>query len=483
MSPPILIVGAGPAGLTLARSLARRGRAVRVFDAQCRRPERGLGLWGRAQAALRTLGHGDLLDDAGTTLRIPAAAYRNRRGEWLSRSPDTELNRRRVATLRESALLAELEGGLPTGTVCRGAKLIAVEQVEEDATASSPAPITLRFADGTHAEGAAVVGADGPCSSVRRLAFGSDCARAVDTGMVSYGGMLSRLAVANLTSSGGRTDSAEGSAPFEHAFETLSRGRRFACVPLADGGAFWFATLAADALRASAAAAGVDMSAEDGSGRLVVPALRAAYDGWHAPIPRVLHAVACSAAEAGMARVEMRGEGAGDMAGERERSKANMAPLGDQGVLRAERLHVAPPQPSQWWTGRAVLVGDAAHAMPINLAQGAACAIEGAYLLGDALHRHEARREAEDPQAGALSAAFADYQAAHEPRVAQCRAVTAFTHLLAAPASGPMEALRDAMRLVPQPLNGMLFDAALEVSLGNWPERIRRRWPLDTAGG
>ena len=69
MSPPILIVGAGPAGLTLARSLARRGRAVRVFDAQCRRPERGLGLWGRAQAALRTLGHGDLLDDAVRALR------------------------------------------------------------------------------------------------------------------------------------------------------------------------------------------------------------------------------------------------------------------------------------------------------------------------------------------------------------------------------------------------------------------------------
>ena len=27
-----------------------------------------------------------------------------------------------------------------------------------------------------------------------------------------------------------------------HAFETLSAGRRFAVVPLADGGAFWFAT-------------------------------------------------------------------------------------------------------------------------------------------------------------------------------------------------------------------------------------------------
>lgn len=447
---PVLVVGAGPAGLTLARSLALRGRAVRVFDAQVHRPDRGLGIWGRAQAALRALGHGKILDSASTTLRIPAAAYRNRRGEWLSRSSDNEANRRRVATLRESVLLADLERGLPEGTVQRGARLTAVEQGEVGGTPSTA--VTLRFADGTCAEGAAVVGADGACSAVRRLAFGEGM-NEVHTSMISYGGILSPLAVANLTTSGGRTDSAEGSSPTAHAFETLSSGRRFACVPLADGGAFWFATMPEAHMLAMAGTVG---------GEGAIPALREAYEGWHAPIPRMLHAVACSAAEAAMSSAEPRSE-----------QSSVAATLESSGILRAERLFVAPASLAQWWTGRAVLVGDAAHALPINLAQGAACGIEGAYLLGESIHRHDGSHD--------LGAAFAEYQAAHEPRVRQCRAVTAFTGALASPASGPTEALRDAMRFVPQPLNGMVFDTALELSLGDRPEGTRRRWPLPVA--
>ena len=63
----------------------------------------------------------------------------------------------------------------------------------------------------------------------------------------------------------------------------------------------------------------------------------------------------------------------------------------------------------------------------------------------------------------------------------QCRVVTAFTELLAAPASPPTEALRNAMRLVPRPLNGWIFDTALELSLGDRPARTRAMWPLATA--
>ena len=102
----VLIAGAGPAGLTLASALHRRGCAVAVYERQHRRPDRGLGLWGRSQVVLRDLGLANLLDDCH---RIPAAAYRSRDGAWLSRSSDTPANRVRVATLRESALLASLE--------------------------------------------------------------------------------------------------------------------------------------------------------------------------------------------------------------------------------------------------------------------------------------------------------------------------------------------------------------------------------------
>ena len=155
---------------------------------------------------------------------------------------------------------------------------------------------------------------------------------------------------------------------------------------------------------------------------------------------------------------------------------------GDGGGGRREQLDVAPP-PVRWGAGRAVLVGDAAHALPINLAQGAACAMEGAYTLGEQLG------EAFGPDASPLSpvpsaaaeAAFARYQQSHGPRVRQCAMVTAFTQALAAPASPPTEALRNAMRFVPPPINGWIFDVALEVSLGDRPARTRALWPLATS--
>ena len=144
---------------------------------------------------------------------------------------------------------------------------------------------------------------------------------------------------------------------------------------------------------------------------------------------------------------------------------------GATAAIRWERVCKAPPL-SRWHTaGRVVLLGDAAHAMPINLAQGAAAAIEGAFLLGRALDRHA------DTQS--WEAAFEEYEATHRPRVRQCRIVTSFTEALAAPATAPTEALRNAMRIVPQPLNSAIFDAALLLSLGDVPAATRRRWPLD----
>ena len=392
--------------------------------------------------ALRELGLGNLLNDCH---RIPAAAYRSRDGAWLSRCSDTPANRVAVATLRESELLASLEASLPQGTVRRGASLAAVRE-EEDGVA-------VQLEDGHVERGTVVVGADGVGSAVRRFAFAEPAGAAIDTGKISFSGILSPTAIASLSDSGGRTDAHADSLAY--AFETLSAGRRFAVVPLADGGAFWFATLGA-----GGGIEGADASRS-------VAALRAAYNGWHEPIPRLLHAVACEVAEAAMA--------AGGGAAADDGAAAGAPPL------RCERLHVTP-RTARWWAGRAVLVGDAAHALPINLAQGAACAIEGAFTLSAALADALGGSRAGAPlETAVAAAAFARYQAGHEARVRQCRVVTAFTELLAAPASPPTEALRNAIRLVPRPLNGWIFDTALELSLGDRPARTRAMWPLATA--
>ena len=431
-----------------------------VLDQHRRRPDRGLGMWGRSQAVLRELGLGTFLDGCH---RIPSAAYRSRDGAWLSRCSDTPANRVRVATLREAALLEELEAGLPEGSVRRNAWVYQVSQDD--------AGIEVRLDDGTSERGAVLVGADGANSAVRRLHFGGSepfGPWAVDTGMVSYSGVLSPLAVRNLTTSGGSTDlPAAAGSPVEYAFETLSAGRRFAMVPLADGGAFWFATLPA-----------ASTPPGDAAGAAAVAALRAAYDGWHAPIPRVLHAVACDAAEAAMATATASLSSSSSTA---VSSSPSASP-----PLRCERLQVAPPL-ERWWRGRAALVGDAAHALPINLAQGASCAVEGAYTLATSL------ADALDGDGGGgcgasspadveseLEAAFARYQDAHAPRVRQCELVTSLTQLLAQPASPATEAVRNAMRLVPPPLNGWVFDLALELSLGDKPARTRALWPLRT---
>ena len=415
---PVAVVGAGVAGLTLTRHLARRGRSVVCLDSLRHRPERGLGLWGRSQAVLASLGLRPLLDDASRTLRIPAAAYRSIDGAWLSTSSDTAANRVRVCSLRESHLLAALEEGLPDGSVRRGVEVVDAD-ISEDG-------VSLTLSDGSRMDATAVVAADGARSAVRRLAFGSN-SEATDSGVVVHSGMLLP-----------GEPHLEGDSAVTRPFETLARGRRFAMVPLAGGGAFWFATRHAP-----------PADRTEGLGEAAVREVMSDFDGWHKPIPRVLqHAAAATSSSAST----------------------------DAQGLRWERVYEAPRLGS-WHAGRAVLLGDAAHGMPHNLAQGAAAAIEGAYLLGEALER-----VLDSPSRAEFEAAFAEYRAAHEPRIRQCRLTTAFTAALALPASPTTEAVRNAMRFVPQPLNGAVFDAALALSLGDLPSPTRGRWPLSTVG-
>ena len=262
---PILIVGGGAAGLTVAKCLARRGRPFRILEQSRQRVDRGLGLWGRAQAVLHDLGLAKLLNRQAL---IPAAAYRSRNGVWLSHSSNTERNRQRVCTIRESSLLQALEAGLPADAVERGADVVTINQGTDG--------VTLTLADGRSIDGALVIGADGVHSTVRRVAFPGQTG-AVNTGFVSHGGLLQPPSVGFFDRFFERKDG--GSWPpldlgERLAFETLGSGRRFALVPLSSGEAFWFAT------RPMA----TDHEAE-GTDAVALRELRAAYDGWHAPVP------------------------------------------------------------------------------------------------------------------------------------------------------------------------------------------------------
>ncbi len=434
MAPRVVVCGMGVAGLTAARILSRR-----TADAHAASPprmrltlidtkhktnhtrnnhDRGLGLWPRAVGVLRSLP--DLNDHLDKALAIPPAAYRSRHGEWLSMSAPHSPTR--VVTMRQSDLTAALEAGLPPdASIRRGCSLVAVDQRANDGS------LVAHLDDGTSLEADVLIGADGALSKTRQLAVGDAGSTVAPTGYVCHSGILAPAVATSLPHREPASGPGGDSPPAPpYAFETLSRGHRFALVPLADGGAFWFATRPASKVRSL------------GTSPAALVELRAAYAGWHQPVPRALHAAACAHVESVM------GDGPSSM--------------------RHEALHAVAAH-ARWSKGGVVLVGDAAHALPHNLAQGASCAIEGAHALAE-------RLDAWAGGSASLADALDDYRAVHEPRVARCRAMTAFTALLASPTSAWAEGLRNAMRMVPQPLNHLVFDCALAASLGDWPTRV-----------
>ena len=108
-----------------------------------------------------------------------------------------------------------------------------------------------------------------------------------------------------------------------------------------------------------------------------------------------------------------------------------------QGIARSGELHVAPIEevwPPTWTKGRAVLIGDAAHASSPNMAEGASLAMEDALVLAELL--------AADADVGSALGAFTARRA---PRV---RWVQDKTHA------------RDRLRYLPPALRGVIMRAA-----------------------
>jgi 2-polyprenyl-6-methoxyphenol hydroxylase-like FAD-dependent oxidoreductase len=73
-------------------------------------------------------------------------------------------------------------------------------------------------------------------------------------------------------------------------------------------------------------------------------------------------------------------------------------------IIRTDLYDFLPLK--RWWQGRVILLGDAAHAMTPNLAQGGAQAIEDAFLLAHKLS-----------SCGSISEAFREYERLRMPKV------------------------------------------------------------------
>jgi FAD-dependent urate hydroxylase len=302
----ILIVGAGLAGLSLARALRHAGLAPQVVEREAGWGVAGTGIYLPANGvrALRTLG----LEGAAVArgARISRQRLLDHRGHLLA---DIDLHRLwgdvgPCLALTRTELHKILREGVPLQL---GRTVRSLEHLD--------GPIQVGFDDGRSGEYDLVVGADGLRSTVRRLAV--DPRPPVPVGQHSWRFLAD--------------------CPPEVTSWTvmLGLGASFLTVPVGLGLVYCYADVTVDT-------ASSGERSGDPVGRL-----RERFAGFAAPVPGLL----------------------------------------DQ-LENPARVHVAAIEQvaeERWGRGAVVLVGDAAHGMSPNMAQGAALAFEDALVLAACL--------------------------------------------------------------------------------------------------
>ncbi|MBQ1073060.1 FAD-dependent monooxygenase [Micromonospora sp. C31] len=320
-----VVVGAGVGGLAVAGALARSGWRVTLLERADRvRPEpTAVALWPNGVRALRALGLGAGLEAIATPLAD--VGVRRPDGHWLVQPRPTPADRMPVVVHRED-LHDALIAGLGDEVELRTGVTVRTVRAASGARPS--------VGDGRHTiEADLVVAADGTDSEVRRQL-------APESGVVSSGCAAWRAVIPWYRAPKLPADQPVGGEVLGagYRFVSASLGERGSSGASSRGGIYWVAT-AVGAARP-----------EPPETQLAL--LRRWYAGWPAPIADLLDATD----PADLVQQEIR----------------ELRPL--------PRSYGYPAGP-----GGVVLLGDAAHAMPPHLGQGACLAFEDAATLASLL--------------------------------------------------------------------------------------------------
>ncbi|MFG3699122.1 FAD-dependent oxidoreductase [Micromonospora sp. NPDC047620] len=320
-----VVVGAGVGGLAVAGALARSGWRVTLLERADRvRPEpTAVALWPNGVRALRALGLGAGLEAIATPL--PDGGVRRPDGHWLVQPRPTPADRMPVVVHRED-LHDALIAGLGDEVELRTGVTVRTVRAEPGQRPS--------VGDGRHTvEADLVVAADGTDSEIRRQL-------APESGVVSSGCAAWRAVIPWYRAPKLPADRPVGGEVLGagYRFVSASLGERGSSGASSRGGIYWVAT-----------AAGAPRP-EPPETQLAL--LRRWYAGWPAPIAELLDATD----PADLVQQEIR----------------ELRPL--------PRSYGFPAGP-----GGVVLLGDAAHAMPPHLGQGACLAFEDAATLASLL--------------------------------------------------------------------------------------------------
>jgi 2-polyprenyl-6-methoxyphenol hydroxylase-like FAD-dependent oxidoreductase len=166
MTDDVLIVGAGIAGLSLARALHQRGIPAGIVDRLPAAAEGrlGLNLPGNAVSAITALGLADRLAKLGVPVR--RREYRDARGRLLFAVDEDAFwgEAARPRCVRRADLIELLGADLPAGTVRWSTEVTSIRE--------NPDGVTVTLADATTRTCRLLVGADGVRSAVRKTIVG-----------------------------------------------------------------------------------------------------------------------------------------------------------------------------------------------------------------------------------------------------------------------------------------------------------------------